>query len=69
MSLREGCGVYGVGTESQEAFPYLYWGMVAQNHRGHQSYGFATYNNGIEKPTSHEMGGRLLKAIKILVPD
>jgi len=48
LSLREGCGVYGVGTESKEAFPYLYWGMVAQNHRGHQSHGFATYNNGIE---------------------
>ena len=48
MSLREGCGVFGVHTETGEAFPYLYWGMVAQNHRGHQSHGFATYNRGLE---------------------
>lgn len=47
MSLRESCGVYGVHSESGEVFPYLYWGMVAQNHRGHQSHGFATYDGGI----------------------
>ncbi|MFQ6054040.1 MAG: hypothetical protein ACE5OO_07435, partial [Candidatus Bathyarchaeia archaeon] len=48
MSLRESCGVYGVYTGSERAFPYLYWGMLAQNHRGHQSHGFATYNRGLE---------------------
>lgn len=26
-------------------FPYVYWGLRAQNHRGHQSHGFLTYNN------------------------
>ena len=25
-------------------FPYVYWGLRAQNHRGHQSHGFLTYN-------------------------
>lgn len=25
-------------------FPLLYWGMISQNHRGHQSHGFSTYN-------------------------
>ena len=48
MSPRESCGVYGVHAEDGEAFPYLYWGMVAQNHRGHQSHGFATCNGGLE---------------------
>ncbi|HUT16875.1 MAG TPA: amidophosphoribosyltransferase, partial [Acidobacteriota bacterium] len=27
-------------------FPYVYWGLRAQNHRGHQSHGFLTYNEG-----------------------
>ncbi len=27
-------------------FPYVYWGLRAQNHRGHQSHGFLTYNKG-----------------------
>ena len=47
MSLRESCGVFGVDAGSREAFPYLYWGMLAQNHRGHQSHGFATYKDQI----------------------
>ncbi|RLI18557.1 hypothetical protein DRO49_02115, partial [Candidatus Bathyarchaeota archaeon] len=47
MSLRESCGVYGVHVEGGEALPYLYWGLLAQNHRGHQSHGFATFSDGI----------------------
>ena len=44
----ESCGVYGVYDESgKDVFPYLYWGLPAQNHRGHQSYGFLTYSNGL----------------------
>ena len=42
MSLHESCGVYGIRIEGGEAFPHLYWGLLAQNHRGHQSHGFAT---------------------------
>jgi amidophosphoribosyltransferase len=39
--------VFGaVNFEKQPIFPYIYWGMRAQNHRGHQSHGFLTYYNG-----------------------
>jgi amidophosphoribosyltransferase len=42
-----GCGVFGaISFEKQPVFPYIYWGLRAQNHRGHQSHGFLTYNNG-----------------------
>jgi amidophosphoribosyltransferase len=41
------CGVFGaVNYEAQPIFPYIYWGIRAQNHRGHQSHGFLTYNEG-----------------------
>lgn len=43
--LKEACGVFGVHDFSREpAFPYVYWGLVAQNHRGHQSHGFITFD-------------------------
>lgn len=48
MELREKCGIFGVYSPSKEIFPYLYWGMLAQNHRGHQSHGFATYSDGLK---------------------
>ena len=48
MELREKCGVFGIYSPDEQVFPYLYWGMLAQNHRGHQSHGFATYDNGLE---------------------
>ena len=39
-----GCGIFGViNYENQTVFPYVYWGLRAQNHRGHQSHGFLTY--------------------------
>lgn len=42
-----GCGVFGaINFEEQHIFPYIYWGMRAQNHRGHQSHGFLTFHNG-----------------------
>jgi amidophosphoribosyltransferase len=41
-----GCGIFGaINYENQPVFPYVYWGLRAQNHRGHQSHGFLTYNN------------------------
>jgi amidophosphoribosyltransferase len=41
------CGVFAsISYDNQNVFPYLYWGLRAQNHRGHQSHGFLTYNNG-----------------------
>lgn len=48
MELREKCGIFGVYSPDEQVFPFLYWGMLAQNHRGHQSHGFATYDNGLE---------------------
>jgi amidophosphoribosyltransferase len=40
------CGVFGaVNYDNQPVFPCIYWGMRAQNHRGHQSHGFLTYFN------------------------
>jgi len=47
MSLNEKCGVFAAYSEKESVLPYLYWGMLAQNHRGHQSHGFATLNDGI----------------------
>jgi amidophosphoribosyltransferase len=39
--------VFGaINLEEQPVFPYIYWGMRAQNHRGHQSHGFLTYHDG-----------------------
>ena len=45
--LKIACGVFGaINFEKQPIFPYIYWGLRAQNHRGHQSHGFLTYANG-----------------------
>ena len=45
--LKIACGVFGaIDLQKQPVFPYIYWGLRAQNHRGHQSHGFLTYNNG-----------------------
>jgi len=52
MSVKESCGVFGVKTDAGEVFPYIYWGMLAQNHRGHQSHGFSTYNGRINVHTA-----------------
>jgi amidophosphoribosyltransferase len=45
--LKIACGVFGLINYGKEPiFPYIYWGLRAQNHRGHQSHGFLTYQNG-----------------------
>ncbi len=45
--LKEACGVFGAQNyKNKPVFPYLYWGLRAQNHRGHQSHGFLTYDRG-----------------------
>ncbi len=42
-----GCGVFGaINFENEPVFPFVYWGLRAQNHRGHQSHGFLTFNQG-----------------------
>jgi len=46
----EKCGVFGVKCYGDDnAFVYLYWGLVAQNHRGHESYGFLTHSEGLRR--------------------
>ncbi len=41
-----GCGIFGaINYENQPVFPFVYWGLRSQNHRGHQSHGFLTYSN------------------------
>ena len=43
--LKEACGVFGAQDfEQRPVFPYVYWGLRGQNHRGHQSHGFLTYD-------------------------
>ena len=43
--LKEACGVFGVQDfEKRPVFPYVYWGLRGQNHRGHQSHGFLTFD-------------------------
>ncbi len=45
--LKVACGVFGAADfEGRSVFPLIYWGLRAQNHRGHQSYGFLTYDRG-----------------------
>lgn len=43
--LKEACGVFAAQDFADTpVFPYIYWGLRAQNHRGHQSHGFLTYD-------------------------
>ncbi len=42
--LKIACGVFAaISFDGRAVFPYIYWGLRAQNHRGHQSHGFLTY--------------------------
>jgi amidophosphoribosyltransferase len=44
-SLKIACGVFGaIDFSRNPIFPIIYWGLRAQNHRGHQSHGFLTFN-------------------------
>ncbi|MEM2917457.1 MAG: amidophosphoribosyltransferase [Candidatus Bathyarchaeia archaeon] len=44
-SLKIACGVFGaVDFSHNPIFPTIYWGLRAQNHRGHQSHGFLTFD-------------------------
>jgi len=42
---KEACGVFGADDfRGNLVFPYIYWGLRSQNHRGHQSHGFITFD-------------------------
>ncbi len=48
--LKEECGVFGAQDYRKGSiFPYIYWGLRAQNHRGHQSHGIITFNGDFHK--------------------
>ena len=48
MFIKEHCGVYGVyDYDGKAVFPLLYWGLLSQNHRGHESHGFLTYDGSM----------------------
>lgn len=41
------CGVFAaVNYDKRPVFQHIYWGLRAENHRGHQSHGFLTYFDG-----------------------
>jgi amidophosphoribosyltransferase len=42
--VKEACGVFAFYSSEVQAFPYVYWGLRALNHRGHQSHGILTYD-------------------------
>ncbi|MEM5834550.1 MAG: amidophosphoribosyltransferase [Candidatus Aenigmatarchaeota archaeon] len=44
MEVKEACGVFAAYCFDEQAFPYVYWGLRALNHRGHQSHGILTYD-------------------------
>jgi amidophosphoribosyltransferase len=45
--LKIACGVFAaINFGDRPVFSYIYWGLRAQNHRGHQSHGFLTYKDG-----------------------
>jgi len=44
-AIKEECGVFGAKDfQKGHIFPYIYWGLRGQNHRGHQSHGILTFN-------------------------
>jgi amidophosphoribosyltransferase len=46
------CGIFAIKSLNEEnIFTKLYWGILAQNHRGHDSYGFLTFHNGFKRFT------------------
>jgi len=43
--VKEHCGVFGA-YNWEPVFQLLYWALISQNHRGHESHGFLTYDRG-----------------------
>ena len=45
--ISEACGVFGaISPVGEQVFTCLYWGLLSLNHRGQQSYGFTTLDEG-----------------------
>lgn len=70
--LGEACGVFGAYSfDNRPVIPYLYWGLISQNHRGHHSHGFLTsaeefklhHGLGLLPPVRHPLIQRLFKKL------
>ena len=70
--LKEACGVFGAYSfDGEPVTPYLYWGLISQNHRGHHSHGFLTFEEefkvhhglGLLPPVRHPLIQRLFKKL------
>ena len=71
--LGESCGVFGAyDFDGGSVTPYLYWGLISQNHRGHHSHGFLTFDGefklhrglGLLPPVRHSLTQRLFKKLQ-----
>ncbi|MCZ2856401.1 MAG: amidophosphoribosyltransferase [Candidatus Bathyarchaeota archaeon] len=62
-SLKEECGVFGAQQfNGSSVFPYIYWGLRAQNHRGHQSHGMITYDGDFHTYKALDLVPKIKKA-------
>jgi len=60
--ITEECGVFGAQDfEQGNVFPLIYWGLRAQNHRGHQSHGILTYNGNFHVYKSLDLVPKIKK--------
>jgi len=60
--INEECGVFGAQDfEQGHVFPLIYWGLRAQNHRGHQSHGILTYNGNFHVYKSLDLVPKIKK--------
>lgn len=71
--LKEACGVFGAyDMDGGPVISYLYWGLISQNHRGHHSHGFLTFDNGFSShygldllpPVRHPLTRKLFKKLR-----
>ncbi|MEM2875100.1 MAG: hypothetical protein QW567_03670, partial [Candidatus Hadarchaeales archaeon] len=69
----EKCGVFAAySADGGNVIQYIYWGLVSQNHRGHHSHGFLTFDGdfllhrrlGLLPPAMHPSTQRLFKKLK-----
>ena len=69
----EVCGVFGAyDFGGGPVISYLYWGLISQNHRGHHSHGFLTFDGeftthralGLLPPVRHSLTQRLFKKFR-----
>ena len=61
-NVKEECGVFGAQSfEHGNVFPFIYWGLRAQNHRGHQSHGILTFDDSFHVYKSLDLVPKIKK--------